>query len=143
MTESTLWWIATGAAITLELLSGTFYLLMIAIGLACAALSAHAGASWAVQMGVASLVGSGAVVTGYLLRKKTTSTSNTGSNRDVNLDIGETLQVDSWNADGTASVKYRGAQWSAVRAAGTLPSTGTHRIVEVRGNQLVLEKHPH
>jgi membrane protein implicated in regulation of membrane protease activity len=77
----------------------------------------------------------------YGVRKKTTATSNPGTNRDVNLDIGETVLVDSWSADGTTSVKYRGAQWSAVRAAGTLPSTGTHRIVEVRGSQLILEKY--
>lgn len=141
MTEPTLWWIATGLVITLELLSGTFYLLMLSIGLACAALAAHAGASVSMQLTVAALVGGGAVVACYLVRKRTTETSNTGTNRDVNLDIGETLQVDSWKADGTTSVKYRGAQWSAVRAAGTLPSTGMHHIVEVRGSQLVLEKH--
>jgi membrane protein implicated in regulation of membrane protease activity len=141
MTESTLWWIATGAAIALELLSGTFYLLMLSIGLASAALAANFGASLTTQLTVAALVGGGAVVACYLVRKKTTEISNTGSNRNVNLDVGETLQVDSWNADGTASVKYRGAQWSAVRASGTLPSTGAHRIVEVRGSQLVLEKH--
>ncbi len=142
MTESTLWWLATGAAITLELLSGTFYLLMLSIGLASAALVAHFGATLTTQLAVAAIVGGGAVVFCYLVRKKTTATSNPGTNRNVNLDIGETLQVDNWNADGTTSVKYRGAQWSAVRSTGTLPSTGTHRIVEVRGSQLVLEKHP-
>ena len=141
MTESTLWWLATGAAITLELLSGTFYLLMISLGLASAALAAHFGASVTAQLTVAAMVGGGAVVACYLIRRKTTASSNVGSDRNVNLDIGETLQVDSWSADGTTSVKYRGAQWSAVRASGTLPSTGAHRIVEVRGNQLVLEKH--
>ena len=141
MTDSSLWWIAIGMAITLELLSGTFYLLMLSIGLTAAALAAHAGASLTVQLAVAAIVGGGAVVTCYLVRKKTTETSNLGTDRNVNLDIGETLQVDSWNADGTTSVKYRGAQWSAVHATGIPPATGAHRIVEVRGSQLVLEKH--
>ena len=141
MTESTLWWIATGAAITLELLSGTFYLLMLSIGLAAAALAAHAGASLTVQFVTAAIVGGGAVVACYFFRQKTTETSNVGSDRNVNLDVGETVQVEAWQADGTASVKYRGAQWSAVHAVGTLPSTGAHRIVEVRGNQLVIEKY--
>lgn len=142
MTESTLWWLATGAAITLELLSGTFYLLMLSIGLASAALAAHAGGSLNVQLTVAALVGGGAVVACYFLRKKSSAAAHPGSNRNVNLDIGEILQVDIWNADGTTNVKYRGAQWAAVRAAGTPASIGAHRIVEVRGNQLVLEKHP-
>jgi membrane protein implicated in regulation of membrane protease activity len=141
MTEATLWWMATGVAITLELLSGTFYLLMLSIGLVSAALTAHTGGSLTLQLAVAALVGGGAVVTGYLVRKKTTADSNAGNNKDVNLDIGEILQVDNWNPDGSTSVRYRGAQWSAVRAKGTLPSTGAHRIVEIRGSQLVLEKH--
>ena len=33
------------------------------------------------------------------------------------LDIGETLQVDAWDADGTARVPYRGTAWT-VRFAG-------------------------
>lgn len=141
MTESTLWWLATGVAITLELLSGTFYLLMLSLGLASAAFAAHFGASLTAQLTIAAIVGGGAVAACYGVRKKTTATSNPGTNRNVNLDVGETLQVDNWNADGTTNVKYRGAQWSAVRAVGTLPSTGAHRIVELRGSQLVLEKH--
>ena len=32
MTQATLWWIAAGAAVAIELATGTFYLLMIARG---------------------------------------------------------------------------------------------------------------
>ena len=79
MTETTLWWIATGAAIALELLSGTFYLLMLSLGLASAALAAHFGASLTAQLAVAAIVGGGAVVACYLFRKKTTAASNLGT----------------------------------------------------------------
>ena len=43
MEHSTLWWLMAGAAVVAELLTGTFYLLMLAIGLAAGALAAHLG----------------------------------------------------------------------------------------------------
>jgi membrane protein implicated in regulation of membrane protease activity len=138
MTDSTFWWVLAGAAVAIELVTGTFYLLMLAIGLGAAALSAHLGATQTVQIVVAALVGGGAVVGWNLFRRRNAFRS--GANRDVNLDIGETVQVESWQPDGSTSVKYRGAQWRAVHASGALPSLGAHRIVEVRGSQLVIEK---
>ena len=36
MAESTIWWLLTGTAVAVELITGTFYLLMLAIGLAAA-----------------------------------------------------------------------------------------------------------
>ncbi len=58
------------------------------------------------------------------------------ANRDVNLDIGQTLKVDAWQPDGSARVNYRGAAWS-VRYAGTgEPQPGEHEIVEIVGSQL-------
>ena len=141
MTDSTLWWVLAGAAIALELLSGTFYMLMLAIGLCAGALAAHAGVSQAVQIVVAGLVGGGTVMAWNILRRKRADRALIGTGIDVNLDIGETVYVDAWQADGSTSVKYRGAQWRAVHATGTLPSHGAHRIVEIRGSQLVIEKH--
>jgi len=139
MAESTVWWLITGCVVAAELLTGTFYLLMLAIGLAAAALAAHAGLALTVQIGTAAVIGGGAVIAWHLLRPAS-ATLRASANRDVNLDIGETVHVDAWQPDGSTSVKYRGAQWTAVHAAGTLPSTGAHRIVEVRGSQLVIEK---
>ena len=40
MEASTIWWLAAGAVVVAELLTGTFYLLMVAVGLAAAALAA-------------------------------------------------------------------------------------------------------
>ena len=140
MAESTLWWLLTGAAVAVELLTGTFYLLMLAVGLAGAAIAAHFGASLTVQLVVAALLGGGAVVGWHLVRSRRPSELAAGFNRDVNLDIGETVDVDRWKSDGTAQVRYRGSQWTVVNAPGTIPVSGPHRIREVVGSRLVVEQ---
>ncbi|MEZ0208134.1 NfeD family protein [Ideonella sp.] len=139
MADSTIWWLLAGAAVAVELLTGTFYLLMIAIGLAAGALAAHAGAAPTVQLLVAAAICSGAVTAWHLLRPKR-SDAPTGSNRDVNQDVGATIEVPAWESDGTASVKYRGAQWTVVAAPGENPQAGAHRVREVVGSRLVVEK---
>ena len=140
MAESTIWWLMAGAAVGLELVTGTFYLLMLSIGLAVGAISAHLGASMAVQLVAAAVIGGGAVATWHFLRGRRRGEPRAEANRDVNLDIGETVSVDSWNADGTASVKYRGANWTVAAAGGAPHSTGMHRVREVVGNRLIVEK---
>jgi membrane protein implicated in regulation of membrane protease activity len=140
MAESTIWWLLTGAAVAVELLTGTFYLLMLAIGLAAAALAAHVGLSQPGQLVVAAVVGGGAVVGWHLVRQRRPKEPPAEANRDVNLDIGETVQITRWNPDNTTTVKYRGAQWTAVPAPGTIPVAGPHRIREVVGSRLVVEQ---
>lgn len=140
MADSTLWWLAAGVLVASELISGTFYLLMLAVGLAAGALSAHAGLGATSQIVIASVIGAVSVI-GWHVRRKRDAVVKTSADRDINLDVGETVQVDAWSDPGHTSVKYRGAQWSAVPAGGSSSgTTGPHRIVEVRGSQLVLEK---
>ncbi len=140
MAESTLWWLFAGIAVGIELATGTFYLLMLAIGLAAAATAAHLGASSTTQIVVAALVGVGAVLgwRAYKLTKPCNLPAN--ANRDVNLDIGETVQVDAWNSDGSANVKYRGANWSVAGVSGDVLTTGPHRVIEVVGSRLIVQK---
>lgn len=140
MTESTIWWLLAGTAVGIELMTGTFYLLMLAIGLAAAALSAHLGASSVTQLVVAAVVGSGTVMAWRVYRRAQPANAPASANRDVNLDIGETVQVDAWNPDATATVKYRGAQWTVSSAGGANLETGVHRVVEVVGNRLIVQK---
>ena len=139
MAESTIWWLLAGSAVAVELLTGTFYLLALAIGLVAAALAAHLGFSMTTQLVVAAVVGGGAVVGWHLARQRRPGQPPAEANRDVNLDIGETVQVTRWNPDGTTVLKYRGAQWTAVPLPGTIPVAGPHRIREVVGSRLVLE----
>lgn len=140
MAESTIWWVLAGAAVAVELLTGTFYLLMLSLGLVAAALAAHAGATATIQLVVAAVVGGGSVVAWRSYKQKTPSAPPASANRDVNLDVGETVHVDAWGPDGTSSVKYRGANWSVSLIPGATPSPGPHSVVEVVGSRLVVKK---
>ena len=139
MSDSTIWWLLAGSAVAVELITGTFYLLMLAIGLAAAALAAHAGADQTTQFVVASLVGGAAVAGQYFLRKRRDNDPSVRSLRSVNLDVGEVVQVESWNPDGTTNVKYRGANWTAIHRPGVTPSIGPHRVAELVGSRLLID----
>jgi membrane protein implicated in regulation of membrane protease activity len=138
--DSTVWWILVGGAVAVEMLTGTFYLLMLAVGMVAGAVAAHLGLSQTLQIVTAAVVGGGAVAVWHVLRGNQPEGPSPGANRDINLDVGESVHVDNWNADGTANIKYRGANWTVVPTPGTVPGTGAHRVREVVGNRLVVEK---
>ncbi len=140
MDDATIWWLLALAAVGTELATGTFYLLMLALGLAAGAVAAHAGAGLPAQLATAAVVGGAAVFAWYLVRLRRPPAPPVGANRDINLDIGETLHVEAWGADGTAQVQYRGARWTALSADPTERAPGPHRVREVVGNRLVLER---
>ena len=140
MAESTIWWLITGVLVAAELMTGTFYLLMLAIGMACAALAAHVGLTMTYQMVCAAIVGFGAVGLWHMLQMRKGKPLDAQADPNVNLDIGGTVDVGQWQADGTAKVQYRGAQWTAVHRPGILPSTGAHRVSELVGSRLLVDK---
>ncbi|CAN7409922.1 NfeD family protein [Acidovorax sp. LjRoot118] len=139
MEESTIWWLAAGIVVVAEMLTGTFYLLMMAVGLVAAALAAHMGLSSALQIIVAALVGGGAVVAWHFARRKRPGDPSPRADRSVNMDVGETILIEGWNPDGTTTVKYRGAMWTAIHRPGVTPSTGMHRVAELVGNRLLVD----
>lgn len=136
---STLWWLLAGVLVAAELTTGTFYLLMLGIGAAAGALAAHAGLGLSAQMVAAALVGGGATAGWHLRRARHPQSAPAASNRDVILDIGETLVIDHWNADGTSRAQYRGAAWSVRHAGQGTPAPGPHRIVAMHGNELSVQ----
>ena len=133
---TSLWWLTVGALVAAELATGTFYLLMLALGAVAGAIAASAGFDSQSQITTASAVGGGAVVLWYFARKFLPKSRPAASNRDVNLDIGQRVQVSAWDDAGAARVSYRGASW-AVRYAGSgAPAPGEHIIVALDGNEL-------
>ncbi|WP_144641427.1 NfeD family protein [Bordetella genomosp. 13] len=134
-------WVWFGlAAIALigEVMTGTFYLLLVALGLAAGGITAAmAGAmQWQlVACGAVALAGLAVLRGTGVLKKREVDAAR---NADVNLDIGQSVQVEEWSASGTARVWYRGAHWQAELAAGQAAAPGTYVIAEVRGTRLVL-----
>ncbi|WP_090047977.1 NfeD family protein [Limnohabitans sp. 2KL-27] len=138
MGNATMWWVLTGVLVALELVTGTFYLLMLGLGSGAAALAAMAGYGLSTQLVAAAVVGGlGAVLLGQW-RKRQTPTPQEA--QDQHLDLGATVQVEAWDAQSTAQVKHRGAAWTAVLAPGQSAAPGAHRIQAMSGNRLVLEK---
>ena len=84
----------------------------------------------------AALLGGGATFAWHLKRQRQPPAAPAESNHDVNLDIGQTVQVPAWNADGSARVQYRGAPWSVRLAQAGVATPGPHIIVAVRGSEL-------
>jgi len=129
-----LWWIAAAILVGVEMMTGTFYLLIVALACVAGGLVAYTGfdASW--QWGVAAVIeviGTAAVV----LWKKKFATQPRLSN---NLDVGQRVSVLEWRDNDTARVSYRGTQWDAVLDSPATPKREYMVIMGMRGAQLVL-----
>ncbi len=135
MSEMMSWFLAAGLLVILELFVGTFYLLMVAIGILAGGIAAAIGATLPVQATLAALVG---VVATLLLRRYSHKTKSAAA-RDpsTNLDIGRSISVPQWH-DGTARVMYRGALWDVDLAPGGNPAAGQYTIRELRGSRLIV-----
>ena len=135
----TAWWIVAGLLVIAELLTGTFYLLMLALGAVGGAIAAGLGLTLSFQLVAAAAVGGGATAFWHWRRAQQPRSAPTHMNRDVNLDIGERVTVTGWDADGTARVNYRGSTWSARLAPDSDDSPGVYVVVAVEGNHLLLK----
>jgi membrane protein implicated in regulation of membrane protease activity len=130
------WWVAAGALVAAEMATGTFYLLMVALGCAAGALAAHGGLGDTAQVVTAALVAALATAGWHFKRARRPRSAPVEHNRDANLDIGRTVHVATWSPDGTARASYRGASWALRYEGPGAPAPGEHVIVSVRGNEL-------
>jgi membrane protein implicated in regulation of membrane protease activity len=137
---ATWWWIVTGVLVAAELATGTFYLLMLALGASAAALAAHLGLGFSPQLLIAAAVGGGAVALWHWKRGRQPAGVPASENRDVILDIGEQVHIADWDADSNASTQYRGARWSVHYAGSGLPRPGLHVIRRIEGSRLFVER---
>ncbi|CAN5473014.1 NfeD family protein [soil metagenome] len=140
LSDASFWLFGSGVLVAAELASGTFYLLMIAIGSLAASITAWLGFGVIVQIVVAAVMGGGAAIVLYSFRKRRPRPLPARANRDVNLDIGSRVDVGYWNANGSTEVSYRGANWQARYEGDGAPTPGPHVIRALDGNYLVLGK---
>ena len=137
MIDWVMWLVVAGVLVVFEMFTGTFYLLMIAVGLAFGALAALLGLSVPMQIVVAAAVG--LVATGLLHRSRFGRPGRHDASRDhnVNIDIGQRLTVNEWQG-GRARVMYRGALWDVELGQGAIPEAGSFKIVGVQGSRLIV-----
>ena len=128
-----MWWIVAAALIAAELLTGTFYLLVVGIAVAFGGVVALLGWSSPYQWLTASILGVIGVVA--LERWK----RGRGRSPDQPpLDIGQMVKVQSWGPGRTARVSYRGSTWDAELASPDTPQGETMYIAATRGSVLIL-----
>ena len=137
--DNYVWWFVVGFSLMIaELLTGTFYLLLIGIAFGAAGVAALFGAPVVAQWATAAAVSLGATLWlrqsgfGHRLRDRATS------DRVQNMDIGQTLRVDQWTPNRTARANYRGATWDVELVPGDQPVSGEFVIREIAANRLIV-----
>jgi len=136
--EPTLVWAVIGLVLVIaELLSGTFYLLMLAVAAFGAAAAAHLGQPFATQSMVAAVLGIAGCYGVHLYRAKSST------KRMAPLDAGMPASFESWldASARLARVRYRGASWDArVEGNEAIEPGTTLFVLSADGNTLKVAK---
>lgn len=137
MDQSLAWAVIGLTLIIVELLTGTFYLLMLGVAAFGAALVAWFGQAFPVQAivaGVVSVVGA-YMVHAYRVRNR--------AQQMPSIDQGQPASFESW-IDATAQlarVRYRGASWDArISEPGSLEPGAMLYVVNADGNTLTVSR---
>jgi membrane protein implicated in regulation of membrane protease activity len=133
MDHSLMWAIGGLALVIAELLTGTFYLLMLGVAAFGAALTAYFGLPFQMQVVVAALVSAAGCYGVHVYRAKHRGQPMTP------IDAGMPATFEAWidQAGRLARVRYRGAPWEARVEGGDTPEPGgLVYVMNVDGNTL-------
>ena len=134
------WAIAGLVLVITELVTGTFYLLMLAVAAFGAAAAAYFGQTFPVQSVVAALVAAAGCYGVHLFHAKSSK------QKMPQIDTGMPASFENWTDAGVrlARVRYRGASWDArVEGSEALEPGAVLYVVATEGNTLkVAAKHP-
>ncbi len=134
-----LWLIAAVVLGILEMMASTFYLLVLAAAACVGSALAFFEVSVAWQIaGFAIIAVAGSVWVSRIRRIPTQSDAQAAALQ--NIDQGQIVDVAAWRDGARTTVQYRGAQWDAIAKDASQLNIGAHRIVEIQGSLLVLEK---
>ncbi len=142
MNASMTWLLIAGVLVVCELLTGTFYLLMIASGMLVGAILAAYGLDPAWQMAAAAVVAACATLALHNSRFGWRRGKPASTDPNVMLDIGQTLTIAQWApAQGGcyhARSMYRGAMWD-IECHQERAEAGLFTIIEVQGSRLIVK----
>ncbi len=137
------WLIAGFVLVIAELVTGTFYLLMIGLGAFVGALMAWIGLNELLQ----AIAGGGVAIAGAVAVHHWHGAHRGSPGEGASfLDRGQAVVLEGWanEAAGIARVKYRGSTWDARLArAGAAPAPGATLYIEgLEGTTLVVGAAP-
>jgi membrane protein implicated in regulation of membrane protease activity len=131
------WAITALVLVIAELLTGTFYLLMLAVAAFGAAGAAYLGLGFPVQCIVATVLAGAGCYGVHVYRARS------GGRRMAPIDAGMPASFESWldASSRRARVRYRGASWDAqVEGSDALEPGATLFVVAADGNTLKVAK---
>ncbi|MEO8718797.1 MAG: NfeD family protein [Burkholderiales bacterium] len=132
--EAYLIWLLVGLALVIaELITGTFYLLVLGVGAFGAGAAAWLGADFPVQVITAVVVAGVGVYFVHAYRERN------AAQQMRPIDAGQPASFESWvdQAAGLARVRYRGASWEARLEGGGAPQPGAMLyVLGTEGNTL-------
>ena len=137
MDHATIWAVTGLALVIVELMTGTFYLLMLGIAAFGAALAAWLGYPFSAQSVVATIIAAVGCYGVHLYRVKNRA------QQMAPIDAGMPASFESWLDAGarTARVRYRGASWEARVEGGEAVEPGaTVYVLAADGNTLRVAK---
>ncbi len=128
------WWAAAIVLVIAEIMTGSLYLLTVALGAAAGGIASWIGQPVWVQLLTASVF---TLIGAFYVQRRHQSAPHIKSshNPDVILDVGSRVQISNWGADNRARVQYRGSEWDAL-LVGAAPSPGWFVISSIEGNCL-------
>lgn len=135
MTPTVLWLIGGFVILGAEMLVGTIYLLTLSLAAFISAIFAYLDYSLTAQFYAAGITTCIGAVATFFLRAKLK-----GRHEKDSLDEGNTVQVQKINPDGSATVNYRGAKWTAVSETSETLTPDFYEIARIDGSRLVLRK---
>ena len=137
-------WVIVGLVLVIaELVTGTFYLVVLGVGAFAAALVSWAGGNPLIQ----ALAGGGVAIGGAMIVHHWHESHRKSDEGRANfLDRGQPVVLEGWanEAAGLARVKYRGASWDARVAAAIKPVPGATLYIDSQeaGTLVVTEAPP-
>jgi membrane protein implicated in regulation of membrane protease activity len=135
MDEDFLWAILGLTLVIVELLTGTFYLLMLGVAAFGAALVAWLGQGFGMQAVVAAVVAAGGCYGVHVYRAKN------DKGQMPPLDAGQPASFEIWvdQVARRARVRYRGTTWDALVDGDDAPDAGANLyVVSTSGNTLTV-----
>jgi membrane protein implicated in regulation of membrane protease activity len=141
MADYLLWLIAGLALIVIEVMTGTFYLLVLGIAAFAGALAAYFGADLLGQVACTGIL----AAMGVFGVHRWHQTQPAAARQDSSLDSGQAVILESWQDPNTkrVRVKYRDASWDAQLVGDTdVQLNDTLYICGARGSLLQVSRLP-